>query len=142
MYPWQLLVLMLLITAGALAEQMRARARRARRLRELASRERMHYSPVDRFGLGPRVAKHFPVAGVADVRVSDLLYRSDDGGHRYVFVVDYTRGVLGAKRRLRAVARMTEPRPVPGREVVPTVVVADASTAGSVVAQFETLLRE
>lgn len=141
MYPLHLFVLMLLVTTGALAFQMHARSRRAARLRALAAHAGMHYSPVDRFGLGPRVARHFPVAGVADVRVSDLLYRSDDGGHRYVFVVDYTRGVLGAKRRLRAVARMTEPRPLPGREVVPTVVVADASAAGSVVAQFETLLR-
>ena len=111
MHPTNLFVLMLLVTTGALAFQMHARSRRAARLRALAARAGMHYSPVDRFGLGPRVARHFPVAGVADVRVSDLLYRSDDGGHRYVFVVDYTRGVLGAKRRLRAVARMTEPRP-------------------------------
>jgi hypothetical protein len=139
MYPTQLLVLMLLITAGALAVQFRARTRRARRLRDLASRERMHYSPVDRFGLAPRVAKYFPSPGVADVRVADLLYRSDDGGHRYVFTVDYTRGVLGVKRRVRGVALMTEPKPVPGREVPPTIKLGDA--ARPIVGQYEALLR-
>jgi hypothetical protein len=141
MYPTQLLVLMLLVTAGALAAQARARVRRAARLRALASREKAHYSPVDRFGLGPRVAKHFPVPGVADVRVSDLLYRSDERGHRYVFTVDYTRGVLGVKRRVRGVALMAESRSVAGREVPPEIKVADAVVGGSMFTQYEALLR-
>lgn len=141
MYPMQLLVILLLLTAGALAVQVRALMVRRARLRGLASREKMQFSPIDRFGLAPRVAKYFPIAGVADVRVFDLLYRSDEGGHRYVFTVDYTRGVLCVKRRVRGVALMTEPRIEPGKDATPTVRVSDASL-GPVFAQYESLLRK
>ena len=110
MYPTQLLVILILLSAGALAFHLRARAKRAAQLRALAGARRMQYSPQDRFGLAPRVGKLFPTPGVADVRVTDLLYHSDEAGHRYVFTVDYTRGILGAKRRLRATALLTEPR--------------------------------
>ena len=139
MYPTQLLVAFLLFTIAAIAVQARARAGRGARLRALGSREKMHYSPKDRFGLATRVARHFPVPGIADVRVTDLLYRSDDGAHRYVFTVDYTRGVLGAKRRLRGVVLMTEPRPVPGRAEPPSILLGDQ--VGTTVSQYEALLR-
>jgi hypothetical protein len=139
-YPTQLLVAMLLLTAGALAMQVRARARRRAALRDLAARTGTHYSPHDRFGLAPRVARHFPLPGVADVRVSDLLYRSDDRGHRYVFTADHTRGVLGIKRRARTIVLLTEPRHTPGRPAEP--VIRAAEQDGPTVAQYESFLRD
>ena len=140
MYPTQLLVGVLLLTAGALAVHVRRRARRAATPRALAERTRMHYSPRDRFGLAARVARYFPVPGVADVRVSDLLYRSDEQGHRYVFTADHTRGVLGAKRRVRSVVLLVEPRTPPGHPPAgPALRVADPSSP--VAEQYEAMLR-
>lgn len=126
MAPYQFLVVTLLITAGALAAQFRGRRRQAAELRDLGARHGMHYSRLDRFALAPRVAQHFPVPGAADVRVSDLLYRSDETAHYYVFTVDYTRGVLGTKSRHRAVARMTEAKQPAGRQPPPTLVLGPA----------------
>jgi hypothetical protein len=97
-------------TAIAAGAQFLRRQARTRRLRQLAARQSMHYSPGDRFRFASKVAEHFPVPGAADVRVSDVIYGSRDELHRYVFAVDYTRGVVRTKRRLRRVAAFVEPR--------------------------------
>ncbi|HZZ43798.1 MAG TPA: hypothetical protein VFE58_12745 [Tepidisphaeraceae bacterium] len=135
MYSVQLLALLVLITAGGLTWQIHARRKRSEQLRLLSESERMNYSRQDRFGFAARVARHFPVPGVADVRVSDLLYRSNDREQRYVFTVDYTRGVLGAKRRLRSVAIMTE-----SSELGASAVVQLAEHKGTAVEQYRVLL--
>ena len=110
MSPTQFLLVMLAIAVAALTGQRAIRWRRGGRLRDLARRENMHYSPRDRFRLSDRVAAHFPICGAADVRVFDLIYGIDEGDYRYVFTVDYTMGLIRTKQRLRRVGTFREPR--------------------------------
>lgn len=125
----QLLALMLLLMTAAAAAQAQMRLRRVSRLRALAQREGFHFSAVDQFDLAAKVARHFPVEGAADLRVSDLLYRSGDDGHKYIFTADYTRGVVGSKRRVRAVVMMIEVRPAAGRSGEPVLQLTDSENA-------------
>jgi hypothetical protein len=50
------------------------------------------------------------VPGSADVVVCDVIYGIEDGFHRYLFSVEYTVGVIRAKRRIVRVATFREPR--------------------------------
>jgi hypothetical protein len=56
------------------------------------------------------VAGRFPVPGAADVHVSDLIYGGDKHVYRYVFVAEFTIGVVRTKRRRVRVGAYTEPR--------------------------------
>ncbi len=70
----------------------------------------MTYSPSDRLRLLARIAERFPVAGAADMEVSDVIYGSDGDRYRYVFTVRYTVGVIRGKRSLQRVAAFSEAR--------------------------------
>jgi hypothetical protein len=110
MSPEIFLAAMLLITAGAWLGRRMIRRRRQRVLQQLATQWQMHYSPADRFHLGQRISKHFPVCGAGDLYVRDLIYGSGEGRYRYVFTAEFTQGVVRAKRRVRRVAAFTEPK--------------------------------
>src|SRR4051794_5172587 len=101
--PMLLLLLALAITLGAAAGYALVRRRQQRALSELAKSWRMHYSPRDVFNLAPRVARHLPIVGAAGVRVRDLIYGTEPGGHRYIFSAEYTAGVVRSKSRRRSV---------------------------------------
>jgi hypothetical protein len=93
-----LLGLTALTIAAGVASALRCKARSAR-LAALASSWGMRFTMEDRFRLAPRVAGGFPIAGVADVLVRDLIYRQEEQGFRYLFTVEYTLGILRTKRR-------------------------------------------
>jgi hypothetical protein len=95
-------VLLLGVTGASIAagivSALRCKARSAK-LAALAASWGMRFTMEDRFRLAPRVASGFPIAGVADVLVRDLIYRQEDVGFRYLFTVEYTVGILRTKRR-------------------------------------------
>jgi hypothetical protein len=110
MTPHTFLLLVLSITlAAAGAEWVLTRGRR-RRLRALAARWQMHYTPGDRFRLAPRVAARLPAVGAAAVTVKDLIYGIEADQYRYVFSAEYTVGTVRSQRRLRSVCTFAEPR--------------------------------
>lgn len=84
--------------------------RRHARLKRLAGEWGMQFCPDDCFRLTLRVAESFPVCGVSDMRVVDLVYGQDGGSHRYIFTAEYTEGVVRTKRRIRRVAMVVESR--------------------------------
>ncbi len=112
-------LLSVLVGVTVLAGVMEAVSQRRRRrgLRQLAASWNMTYSPTDRLRLLPRIAERFPVAGAADLEVSDVIYGSEGDRYRYVFTVRYTVGIIRGKRSLRRVAGFCEARR--GRAVLP-----------------------
>src|SRR5690349_6540985 len=88
-------------TAAAAVGAAALRKSRSARVAALASDWRMSYTAADRFQLTPKVAAQFPIPGVADVVLRDLIYGQDPatGRLRYVFTIEYTTGVLRTKRR-------------------------------------------
>ena len=108
MTPLLLLLGLLLLTAGAWSFDQFSRGRVRSVYRQLAVDYRMHYSPNDPLRLTPRVAARFPIPGAAAVRVIDLLYRTDEFHHYYVFTAEYTVGVIGPKHRIRRAAAFIE----------------------------------
>jgi hypothetical protein len=108
MPPIVLLGILLAITVAAVIADRWHRRRRQAVYRRLAIEYRMHYSPGDPLRLTPRVAAQLPLPGAAGVRVIDLLYRTDEQSHFYVFTAEYTVGVVGPKHRVRRAAAFTE----------------------------------
>jgi hypothetical protein len=108
--PFQFLGLLLMLTAGAGVVRMARRRRHLTQLRELADRWKMHFSVADRFRLAGKIAPRLPLPGAASVRVVDLLYGIEGENYRYVFVTEYTSGVLRTKTGIRRVATFCEPR--------------------------------
>jgi hypothetical protein len=114
--PLTFLLSLIALTALALALSDIARRKNSRALAALARRWEMRFLPDDRFHLAPRVAQALPVPGAADVVVKDLIYTqtaaspptTDATALRYFFTVEYTTGVLRAKRRHVAAATLTE----------------------------------
>ena len=110
MSPAEFLSLTILLTAMAGALNLLLRRVRLGRLRQLAEKWQMTYSPRDQFRLTPRVARDFPVPGAAKIHVADLIYGIEADNYRYVFTVEYTAGVVGGKRRVLRAGSFTEPR--------------------------------
>lgn len=78
-----------------------------------ARNNRVRYSPVDRFQLAARIQEHLPHPGAADVVVRDVMYRTDDQNHLYLFTVYYRTGtILGQTRhRIVIITREAKERP-------------------------------
>jgi hypothetical protein len=110
MSPWFFLMFVIAVTAAAFAWNWLKCRQREQSLEELARQWQMHYSSRDVFNLAPRVASRLPVAGAADVRVCDLIYGNEAAGHRYIFVTQFTVGVVRSKSRRQVVATLLEPR--------------------------------
>ena len=108
--PMTLLMLVVAITLLAMGTYGALRRRRRRALIGLAREWDMQYSTTDVFNLAPRVAAHLPVLGAADVRVRDLIYGTEAGGHRCIFVAEFTAGVVRSKSRRQCVVSVLEPR--------------------------------
>jgi hypothetical protein len=82
---------------------------RVRRMSRWAAEAKLFYSPVDRLGIAPRVARMLDFPGAANVRVFDLMYRSDGHFHYYLFTVEYSRGVMHRRTRVVQVAALDDP---------------------------------
>lgn len=108
--PLVLLLVALTITLIAVAINAMLRRRRRRDIAELARAWNMHYSPWDMFNLAPRVASRLPIPGASDVAVRDLVYGTEPAGHRYIFLAEFTTGVVRGKRRRQCVVSLFEPR--------------------------------
>jgi hypothetical protein len=108
MSPLTLLSVLILLTAAGVVIDGFLHKKRQRVYRQLASEHQMHYSPRDPLRLTPRVAGHLPVPGAAAVRVTDLLYRTDDQSHHYVFTAEYSVGVAASRHRHRRVVAFSE----------------------------------
>ncbi|MCS7033065.1 MAG: hypothetical protein NZ561_03615 [Phycisphaerae bacterium] len=104
----------LMLTVAAVGFAAAGDFRRRLRLKRLAEEARMHFSPSDRFNLAAAVAERFPVVGVADPKVSDLLYCRREQCQGYVFRFEYTVGVTGPKFRRRVIAGFVESREAGG----------------------------
>jgi hypothetical protein len=110
MTPYQFLLLMLGATAAAVAAERLYRRRRRRALAALARQWNMHYSARDLFKLAEQVAPRLPAVGAGDVFVEDVIYGVEDDHHRYLFSVEYTLGLVHAKRRVVRAASFREPK--------------------------------
>jgi hypothetical protein len=108
MPPIDLLCALLLLTAAAGIIHRQRNRRHEAVFRDLAVENHMHYSPRDSLRLTPRVATLIPLPGASAVKVVDLLYRTDEQLHHYVFTAEYTVGVTGPKHRIRRAAAFTE----------------------------------
>jgi hypothetical protein len=86
-----------------------AQFRRRRKLRTCARKWNMHFAAGDRLRLARRIVGQFPVPGAANIGVRDLLFRTGDNQHHYIFTVDYTVGVIRGKVGRSGVAGFTEP---------------------------------
>jgi hypothetical protein len=112
MPPIDLLEILVGLTIVAMAVDRWFRLREQTLYRQLATEHRMHYSPGDPLRLTPRVAAHLSIPGAAGVRVIDLLYRTDEQNHYYIFTAEYTLGAAGPKHRLRRGASFIESKSV------------------------------
>jgi hypothetical protein len=112
MYLILLLAILLVVVLAGGGSEFRCR----RRLRACAGRWNMHFAPGDRLRLARRIVGQFPVPGAASISVRDLLYRTADNRHQYLFTVDYTVGVIRGKVGLSRVAGFSEPVSRGGRE--------------------------
>jgi hypothetical protein len=82
----------------------------ARRLARFAAERRIGYSQLDRFNLASRVRSCLPHPGAAEVIVRDVMYRTDDDRHAYVFTATYLTGTTSGTTRHRIVGAVEEPR--------------------------------
>jgi hypothetical protein len=138
MAPLLLLIGLVLLTVAATVLDRIGRGREHAIYRKLAADHGMHYSPGDPLRVTPRVAGHLPIPGAAAVRVIDLMYRTDESTHFYVFTAEYTIGTMDARKRVRRVATWSEPKAMPETGTSAPVVVA--SDAVGVVEQYRQML--
>ena len=110
MTPYQFLFTMIGVTAAAIAAERVHRRRRRRALAAMAREWNMHYSARDLFTLAEQVAPRLPVVGAGDVFVEDVIYGVEGEHHRYLFSVEYTLGLVHAKRRVARAASFREPK--------------------------------
>jgi hypothetical protein len=103
------LILLLVILFGAVTADAIVRFLRQKKLRAAARKWKMHYAPGDRLRLARRIVSQFPVPGAANISVRDLLFRTEDSRHQYLFTVDFTVGVIRGKVGRSRVAGFTEP---------------------------------
>lgn len=140
--PITYLILLLVILLGAVSADAVIRFHRQRKLRAAARKWKMHYAPGDRLRLARRIVGRFPVPGAANISVRDLLFRTEDSRHQYLFTVDYTVGVIRGKVGRSRVAGFVEPvsrgsRTIPAQ---PSLTVAPPNLTGPVA--YEHVLKE
>jgi hypothetical protein len=100
MNPVEFLLTILLITVLAMIlNEVRRRVRR-RALRDLGAQWGMIYSPTDHLLLQQRIGGAFPIPGLANIVIEDVLYGVEEGRRRYIFTAQYTRGVIRRKKRI------------------------------------------
>jgi hypothetical protein len=108
--PSLFLFTLLCITAIVWTVHRLIRHAHKRRLRALASAWGMKYAQADPFNLAARVAGEFPIPGVADLRIRDMIYATQGDRHRYVFTAEFTMGVIDRHRREARAVTFCDPR--------------------------------
>jgi hypothetical protein len=108
--PAIFLISLLVITAFVWTLHRVMRHGHKKKLRELAAKWQMRYTPSDVFDLSARVASEFPIPGVADLKIRDMIYASQGDRHRYVFTAEYTLGVIERHRREARAATFCDPK--------------------------------
>jgi hypothetical protein len=137
MTPLDVLSFTVCATAVAVAAEAVVARRRRKVLRRLAAEWRMTYSRSDTLRLAPKVARGFPIAGAANLRVTDVIYGIDHERYRYVFRAEFTTGTVRTKRRVARVATFSEPRDRQRAPAVPAVTLAPE--AGKLADQYRHL---
>ena len=121
--PLLFLVLICCVTLAAAIVHVILRRTRIVRLRKLAHEWQMHYTPDDRFRLGPRVAERLGVPGAAGVAIEHVIYASEGDSYRYYFTATYTTGVLKRKSDHRCVCTAAEKKErEPSTQMTPLVI--------------------
>src|SRR3954454_13083329 len=110
MTPFCLLVLLIAASGVAVYGDALRRRRRGRAVRRLAAEWRMNYTPTDSLQVTPKIARHFPIPGAANLEVRDLVYGIEQDRYRYVFTAEFTAGVVRTKTRRLRVGTFSEPR--------------------------------
>src|SRR5258705_7560337 len=90
---------LLCVTAVVWTLNRLARHAHKKQLRSLAGQWGMQYAQADLFNLAARVAAEFPIIGVADLVIRDMIYATQGDRHRYVFTAEFTLGVIDRHRR-------------------------------------------
>ena len=90
-------------------------------LRALASQWGMQYAQADLFKISSRVAAGFPIVGVADLIVRDMIYATQGDRHRYIFTAEYTLGVVDRHRREARAVTFCDPREAGGQCATPII---------------------
>ena len=108
MIPLTFLTAVIGVTIAAFVGQIFARSATAVKLRHLATKHGMQFAAADLFQITPHIAEKFPIPGVSDVRVMDVIYSRSEKSYRYVFTVEYTFGVVRTKRRIRRAGTVLE----------------------------------
>ena len=124
--PALFLYAMIAVSAAAwLAHVLVCRARE-KSLRQLAAQWQMSYVRGDLFNLARRLRGHFPVEGIHDLRVVDLIYGSEGERHRCIFTAEYTCVGQPQPRRRARVACVWEAREAEsGGRITPQLAPAD-----------------
>lgn len=110
MTPQLLLAILIALTLVAFVVDKVRQRRRREAVRQLAIAWRLNFGPADSLQLTARLVRHFPVPGVAALRVSNLIYGIDGDAYRFYFTAEYTVGVTAGKRRITRVGTFLEPR--------------------------------
>ncbi len=112
---------LLCITAGVWTIHRVMRHGHRKRLRELAGKWGMQYAQADLFNLAARVAGEFPISGVADLKIVDMIYATQGDRHRYVFTAEFTLGVIERHRREARAVTFCDPRDSGGQCATPLI---------------------
>jgi hypothetical protein len=107
--PALYLILLLGVLAGAVTADTIRHFYCRHKLRACAHVWQMHFAAGDRLRLARRIVHRFPVPGAALIRVRDLIFRTDDSRHQYLFTVDFTVGIIRGKIGRSRVAGFSEP---------------------------------
>ena len=110
MTPFGFFASLAVISAAAVYTDALRRRRRGRMVRRLAADWRMNYTPADSLQVTPKIARHFPIPGAANLLVRDLIYGIEQDRYRYVFTAEFTAGVVRTKTRRLRVGTFSEPR--------------------------------
>jgi hypothetical protein len=110
MTPFGFLGILVAVSTAAVYADAVVRRRRGRIVRKLAADWRMNYTPADSLQVTPKIARHFPIPGAANLQVRDLIYGIEQDRYRYVFTAEYTAGVVRTKTRRLRVGTFSEPR--------------------------------
>jgi len=92
-----------------------------KQLRSLAGQWGMQYAQADLFNLAARVASEFPIVGVADLVIRDMIYATQGDRHRYVFTAEFTLGVIDRHRREARAVTFCDPRDTGGHCATPLI---------------------